>query len=85
MPLSHSIHTKVGARVAACGIAVLLCGCVATQPQAAATPDTEKRCRMTRNMQSPGPQTQAQTAPRCPESPDAGKLPASALPPIMGY
>jgi hypothetical protein len=50
----------------------------ATQVAAAEKP----QCKMTRNMQSPGPQPPSRP-PRCADSFDAGKLPATAIPPIM--
>jgi hypothetical protein len=49
-----------------------------TQVAAAETP----RCKMTRNIQPQGPQPVSRP-PRCADSLDAGKLPATAMPPIM--
>lgn len=55
-----------------------------TQPATSRTAQAGQppECKRTRNMQAAGPQQPA-TPPRCADSFDAGKLPASALPPII--
>jgi len=61
-----------------------LVGCASAPSAAPAQSDASapKRCKTTRNMQSPGPQPPS-NPPRCDTSIDAGKLPATVLPPII--
>lgn len=62
-----------------------LAGCTAPAPRTVAADEAAARppaCKRTRNIRPAGPQTPA-SPPRCADSPDAGRLPAAALPPIV--
>ena len=77
-------------RFAAIGVCLLSLSLAACASRPASTPRSETvakadrppACRLTRNVQAAGPQSKA-SPPRCADSLDAGKLPASAIAPIM--
>lgn len=64
----------------------LLAACVQSPTRSTkaegSAPAQSEPCKTTRNIQPPGPQA-PQHPPRCKDSFDAGKLPASVLPPIV--
>ena len=73
-------------RFAAVGVCLLSLGlsACASKPrnETVAKADRPPACKFTRNVQAAGPQPEAHP-PRCADSFDAGKLPASAIAPIM--
>jgi hypothetical protein len=84
--MSPARSNRSPAVVAAAVLCLLLVGCASSpknpqRTQQAAAADS-KPCKTTRNVQSPGPQP-ASYPPRCANSVDAGKLPATAIGTIM--
>ena len=79
---SSQHHAWIGAVV----LSVLTVGCSSPSKHAAAPAQPVAadgmRCKTTRNIQSPGPQPVSRP-PRCADSVDAGKLPATAIAPII--
>ena len=71
------------AAIGVCLFSLSLAAC-ATKPrnETVAKADRPPACKLTRNVQAAGPQAEGKP-PRCADSFDAGKLPASAIAPIM--
>ncbi|MDB5970983.1 MAG: hypothetical protein JWQ90_3433 [Hydrocarboniphaga sp.] len=84
--MNPEVAHKSQTRALAVVLSALLAACSAApknrspDPQAAVA--SSKPCKTTRNMQSPGPQPVSRP-PRCAGSFDAGKLPATAIAPII--
>ncbi|EIT69255.1 MULTISPECIES: hypothetical protein [Hydrocarboniphaga] len=71
------------AAVGVCLTSLSLAACTSRpRNEAVAKADRPPACKLTRNVQAAGPQS-AGHPPRCADSLDAGKLPASAIAPIM--
>jgi len=78
--------SRARALAVAAALSAALAACSSAPQRAAAEPQVaaaqEPHCKTTRNLQSRGPQP-ALHPPRCADSLDAGKLPATAIPPIL--
>lgn len=66
-----------------CLLSLTLTACAARpREETVAKADRPPACKLTRNVQAAGPQSEGHP-PRCADSFDAGKLPGSAIAPIM--